>query len=208
MAKKMAKDCCTEATVGKSVIKLGIVVAVMVTLAAFTGCGTLQPYQASSGLATSTPHRELLTSISLIEISPPTQERSLSVPVSDFHTMILGSWNEATVLKVVASGGSSPELTPDAILTTHFVSYEDRIGSSIGALEPARVGFIQKLVKIPTGQIIWEARFSHTDRSATDNLLDTKGSGWHTPIEVAKAGFSIAAQNAAASIDQYFKGQH
>lgn len=168
------------------------------------GCGTLRPYQARSDLSTVTPHPELLTSISSIEVEPPTQERSLAVPVGDFHAMILGSWNEFTILKVVAPGEGKNDTTPDAILTTHFLLYADRIGSSIGALQPARVGFIQRLLKVPTGEVIWEARFSHTDRSATDNLLNVEGSGWHTPYEVAKAGFSIAAQNASSMVDQYF----
>jgi hypothetical protein len=154
-----------------------------------------------------TPHPELLTSVSSIEVEPPTQERALAVPVRDFHAMIQGSWNEFTILKIVAPGEGRQDSVPDAILTTHFMSYENRIGSSIGALQPARVGFIQRLVKVPTGEVIWEARFSHTDRSATDNLLNMKGSGWHTPYEVAKAGFSVAAQNASSSVDQYFKSK-
>lgn len=191
---------------GRRSIRLAWIVAGLVAVGTI-GCGTLRPYQARSDLSTVTPHPELLTSVSSIEVEPPTQERSLAVPVRDFHAMILGSWNEFTILKVAAPGEGSQAFIPDAILTTHFMSYEDRIGSSIGALQPARVGFIQRLVKNPTGEVVWEARFSHTDRSATDNLLNVQGSGWHTPYEVAKAGFSIAAQNASSAVDQYFKSK-
>jgi hypothetical protein len=191
------------ATVGKGVPLLFVLAGVL--LLGSVGCGTLRPYQARSGLSAATPHPELLTSVSSVEVEPPTQERTLSVPVRDFHTMISGSWNEFTILKVVTPQEVAAGLAPDALLTTHFMSYEDRVGSSIGALQPARVGFIQRLVKVPTGEVIWEARFSHTDHSATDNLLDTEGSGWHTPYEVAKAGFSVAAQNASSSVDQYFE---
>jgi len=190
---------------GKSA-RLPLIVAGVLAVGTI-GCGTLRPYQARSDISTATPHPELLTSTSTIEVEPPTQERTLKVPVRDFHSMILGSWNEFTILKVAAPGESPRDSVPDAVLTTHFMSYEDRIGSSIGALQPARVGFIQRLVKVPSGEVIWEARFSHTDRSATDNLLNVEGSGWHTPYEVAKAGFSIAAQNASSTVDQYFKSK-
>jgi hypothetical protein len=205
VGKERVRSAGAVATWGKSVQR-ALVLAGVLALGG-VGCGTLRPYQAQSGLSAATPHPEWLTSISAIEVEPPTQERSLSVPVRDFHTMILGSWNEFTILKVVAVGKAGNDSRPDAILTTHFMSYENRVGSSIGALQPTRVGFIQRLVKVPGGEVIWEARFSHTDRSATDNLLDMKGSGWHTPYEVAKAGFSVAAQNASSSVDKYFRGK-
>jgi hypothetical protein len=148
------------------------------------------------------------TSVHSVRVLPLTHEPDIfnfeiAQRSGNLQGLVEKSWRQGSPFIITSEGGEKSE--PDAFLKTNIIRYESRVGSDYGALEPARVSFTQTLVGASDSQSIWVARFSHTDRSATDNLLSTATSGWHLAHEVAQAGFIAAAESARAERERYYR---
>ncbi|MBN1627282.1 MAG: hypothetical protein JW944_12230 [Deltaproteobacteria bacterium] len=93
------------------------------------------------------------------------------------------------------AGRIALELQADAALTGYLYRWKDREGSDYAVKSPASVFFDLRLVSPDNGSILWEGRFSKTQRSLSDNLLDIKtffkGKGkWMTAEGLAELGLN------------------
>jgi hypothetical protein len=71
--------------------------------------------------------------------------------------------------------------------------YEERSGSAVGAISPASVAFVVYLIDVASGKILWKGNFNETQRSLSENVLDTwafikKGAKWLSADELARYG--------------------
>jgi hypothetical protein len=158
--------------------------------------------------------KKLLTKVDEIFIAPINNNvrRELQVSVKHLYKKLLNSWESGSGLKVnsylsdeLADAGSkehnrwSKGLTAPAgirwTLITRLEKYSERLGSDIGALEPAQVSFEQSIVDVKNRSIVWSSRFSLTDRAFTDNILVSKPSSgkWITALNLIKLGFDKSA---------------
>jgi hypothetical protein len=156
-------------------------------------------------LNSSVKQPEQLASIYTVLIRPPEIERDLTISQEEANRLILDSWNELANFRVV-NGNESAVDSVDAYLLTKVLTYQDRVGSDIGVLKPAKVSFRQQLIRKLDNQLIWEGQFAHTDRSATDNMFLLESSGWHTARELLQSGLRVAADSVSDYKDNYFKG--
>jgi len=71
--------------------------------------------------------------------------------------------------------------------------YEERSGGPVGAFSPASVAFAVFLIDVASGKILWKGNFNETQRSLSENVLDTwafikKGAKWLSADELARYG--------------------
>ena len=71
--------------------------------------------------------------------------------------------------------------------------YEERSGGPVGAFSPASVAFVVYLIDVASGKIFWKGNFNETQRSLSENVLDTwafikKGAKWLSADELARYG--------------------
>ncbi|UCD72191.1 MAG: hypothetical protein JSW70_04125 [Syntrophobacterales bacterium] len=71
--------------------------------------------------------------------------------------------------------------------------YEERIGGAMGAFSPASVAFVVYPIDVPSGKMLWRAKFDETQRSLFENVLDSwaflkKGAKWLSADELARYG--------------------
>ena len=71
--------------------------------------------------------------------------------------------------------------------------FEDRSGSAVGSFSPASVAFVVYLIDVASGKILWKGNFNETQRSLSENVLDTwaffkKGAKWLSADELARYG--------------------
>lgn len=88
----------------------------------------------------------------------------------------------------------------DAVLITNMKSYQERIGSAIGADAPARVSFTMSLLRVSDRSEIWSAIYTFQDRSLLDNLTtlgpaQEGGIGWRKAREIVMQAFTNSARD-------------
>jgi hypothetical protein len=71
--------------------------------------------------------------------------------------------------------------------------YEERSGGPAGSFSPASVAFAVYLIDVASGRMVWNGNFNETQRSLSDNVLDTwaffkKGAKWLSASELARYG--------------------
>jgi len=71
--------------------------------------------------------------------------------------------------------------------------YEERGGGPAGSFSPASVAFAVYLIDVTSGRMVWNGSFNETQRSLSDNVLDTwafmkKGAKWLSAAELARYG--------------------
>ncbi|MBU0681636.1 MAG: hypothetical protein KKD73_09460 [Proteobacteria bacterium] len=71
--------------------------------------------------------------------------------------------------------------------------YQERVGSAMGATEPASVAFSLFMVEVSTRKLVWQGSFDKTQTSLSENLFDTpmflkKGMKWLTVEELSSYG--------------------
>ena len=92
-------------------------------------------------------------------------------------------------------------LAVDAVVRGQVTEFEERGGAELAAQTPARVGFAVELVRIPSGDPVWQAVYAESQKALTDNLwnlpgfLQTRGR-WVRAGELA----GIGAQKVAAEM--------
>jgi PBP1b-binding outer membrane lipoprotein LpoB len=85
------------------------------------------------------------------------------------------------------------KLLADAILYGQIENYRERVGSDYAAASPASVAFTLYLVDIKSGEVIWNAHFSKSQKALTENVFDVvafvQNSGrWVRAHEIAAEG--------------------
>lgn len=99
--------------------------------------------------------------------------------------------------------GRAKQLGSDAVMTTRVQQYVERLGSGMGAEQPAWVEFSVNLYRAADGKEIWRANYSFKDQALSDNLfrakdrLQKKDLGWRSAQALLLHGFEIAAQDLA-----------
>ncbi len=88
----------------------------------------------------------------------------------------------------------------DAVLYGEIETYKERVGSDYAAASPASVAFALHLVDIKSGQVIWSARFSKSQKALTENVFDVvafvQNSGrWVRAHEIAAEGVDEAVDD-------------
>jgi hypothetical protein len=90
-------------------------------------------------------------------------------------------------------------LAVDAIVRGQVTAFDERIGTEFAAEQPARVDFAIELIRMPTGDVVWQGEYSEQQQALTDNLWNLggflhEGGKWVRARELAAIG---AAQIAA-----------
>jgi hypothetical protein len=88
----------------------------------------------------------------------------------------------------------------DAVLYGEIENYKERVGSDYAAASPASVAFTLHLVDIKSGQVIWSAHFSKSQKALTENVFDVvafvQNSGrWVRAHEIAAEGVDAAVED-------------
>ncbi len=92
------------------------------------------------------------------------------------------------------------DVSADAVLYGTVHKYQDRVGYSYAASQPASVAFTLFFVHQNTKQIIWRAQFAKTQESLSQNAfnivnwLQNQGR-WVRAVDIATAGVDEAVQN-------------
>lgn len=81
----------------------------------------------------------------------------------------------------------------DHVLLGLVWRYQERVGSALGASEPASVAFSLFMVNVATQKLVWEGSFDKTQTGLSENLFDTpmflkKGLKWLTAEELSSYG--------------------
>jgi hypothetical protein len=63
----------------------------------------------------------------------------------------------------------------DAVLRGQVSEFEERVGTEFAAERPARVVFGVELVRIPSGEAVWQAEYAETQEALSDNLWNLRG---------------------------------
>ncbi len=66
-------------------------------------------------------------------------------------------------------------LAVDAVLSGQVTEFQERVGAELGAQKPARVGFVVELIRIPSGESVWQAVYAETQQALTENLFNISG---------------------------------
>lgn len=66
-------------------------------------------------------------------------------------------------------------LAVDAVLRGQVSEFEERVGSDLGAQKPARVAFAVELMRVPSGEVVWQAVYAETQKALSENLWDLPG---------------------------------
>lgn len=92
------------------------------------------------------------------------------------------------------------DLSADAVLYGTVHKYQDRVGSSYAASQPASVAFTLFFVDLNTKQIIWRAQFAKTQESLSRNVfnivswLHNEGR-WVRAVDIATNGVELAVND-------------
>ena len=92
------------------------------------------------------------------------------------------------------------EVAADGVLFGEIETYKERVGSDYAADSPASVAFTLHLLDLKSGQVIWTAHFSKSQKSLSENLFDVaafvQNSGrWVRAHEIAEEGVDQAIDN-------------
>ncbi len=99
----------------------------------------------------------------------------------------------------------------DAVLYGEIETYQERVGSDYAAASPASVAFTLHLVDIKSGQVIWSARFSKSQKALTENVFDVvafvQNSGrWVRAHEIAAEGVDQTVEDLHAKLNLQAEG--
>jgi hypothetical protein len=88
----------------------------------------------------------------------------------------------------------------DAVLYGKIETYKERVGGDYAAASPASVAFTLHLLDMKTGQVIWTAHFSKSQKSLSENVFDVvafvQNSGrWVRAHEIAAEGVDQAVED-------------
>jgi hypothetical protein len=92
----------------------------------------------------------------------------------------------------------------DAVVRGQVTDFEERIGTEIAAQRPAKVVFAVELIRIPSGEAVWQAEYAERQQALSDNLFNLPwfvraGAKWVRASELAALGAEqVAAQLHAA----------
>lgn len=88
----------------------------------------------------------------------------------------------------------------DAVVRGQVTEFEERIGTEIAAQQPAKVVFAVELIRVPAGEVVWQAEYAERQQALTDNLFNVSsffraGAKWVRASELAAFGAEqVAAQ--------------
>ena len=88
----------------------------------------------------------------------------------------------------------------DAVMYGRIERYKERVGSDYAAASPASVAFTLSLLDIKSGQVIWNAHFSKSQKALSENMFDVvafvQNSGrWVRAHEIAAEGVDQAVED-------------
>lgn len=94
---------------------------------------------------------------------------------------------------------AAEEFGATAVLLGRVDRYREREGGEFGATRPASVGFELTLHAAPGGRKLWSARFDHTQRAVSEDVLRAPrypggGSRWLSAAELTRWGATQAAE--------------
>lgn len=94
---------------------------------------------------------------------------------------------------------AAEEFGATALLMGRVDRYREREGGEFGATRPAGVGFELELYAAPSGRKLWSARFDHTQRALSEDVLRAPrypggGSRWLSAAELTRWGARQAAE--------------
>ena len=99
---------------------------------------------------------------------------------------------------------SARKLGSDAVLLAEVTRYSDRLGSELGASEPALVGFDMEIVRVSDGQGVWRGSYSYKDQAVSENLFKIRedvslgeAPHWSSADELLAKGFRAALKDFA-----------
>lgn len=84
-------------------------------------------------------------------------------------------------------------LAVDAVLRGQVSGFEERVGTGLAAERPARVVFAVELMRIPSGEVLWQAEYAETQQALSENLWNLggfvrAGAKWVRARELAALG--------------------
>jgi len=99
-------------------------------------------------------------------------------------------------------------LAVDAVLRGQVSAFDERVGTEIGAGQPAHVDFAVELIRVPADTIVWQGEFAEQQQALSDNFWNLggflrSGAKWLRAREHAGLG---ADQVAARLHDALFGG--
>lgn len=145
-----------------------------------------------------TAPKELLSvnSLTVSEVSVPLGSKSITK--SDATNLLSEAFRSNLEVPVSATA-----IYPH-ILSGEITSYQDRIGSSAGATQYAKVSIRVKISDRKSGNVLWQGSFSAGDESLTDNLFNSSvqtnsgtGVGFSSARDLLKRGFEETATSFA-----------
>jgi len=112
------------------------------------------------------------------------------VPPSDVAQALArtGAEDRAAVARAVGE-----QFGVDAVAVGSVHRYRERSGEALGTLDPASVGFVVRLLDVPTGRTLWSGAFDETQVALGENLLKAPqypgaGTRWLSAAEFARWG--------------------
>ncbi len=125
--------------------------------------------------------------------------------VADTFERMYGEVRAPTAEEAVAVGKRLAAI--DAVLRGEVSQFVERVGTEVAAKEPARVAFAVELVRIPSGERVWQAEYAETQRALSENLWNLAGffragAKWVRAGELAEIG----AENVAARLHEALTG--
>ena len=99
-------------------------------------------------------------------------------------------------------------LAVDAVLRGQVSAFDERVGTEIGAGQPAHVDFAVELIRVPADTIVWQGEFAEQQQALSDNFWNLggflrSGAKWLRARELTGLG---ADQVAARLHDALFGG--
>jgi hypothetical protein len=95
----------------------------------------------------------------------------------------------------------------DGVIFGRVLRYQKRVGTDLGATQPASVSFDLGLVAVSTGEVLWRGRFDQTQEPLTSNLLKwwmfwRAGPRWMTASELAGLGVDRLFRDMTATVNR------
>jgi hypothetical protein len=93
----------------------------------------------------------------------------------------------------------------DAVLRGQVTTFEERVGADFAAKQPAWVIFGVELLRIPSGQVVWQAEYAERQQALTENLWNLfgflrAGARWLRAAELAALGAEQVAARMYAGL--------
>jgi len=109
---------------------------------------------------------------------------------NEFMNLAIDSMSDTPLAIAVRLGKT---LQADYVVVGIVWGYKDRIGSKMAAEEPASVSFSIFLVDVAAAQRIWREKYTKTQQSLSDNLLQApeffkQGGKWLSAKDLARYG--------------------